>query len=374
MKNIRYRIFTILTILLLVGSCSYYEEDEIFQYPNLLIDEYELEVAKGGSMNVKILSGSLKYELISSEPDVVDATISNNTIILKGKEIGSSIITLTDVATNEQQTLEVEVISPYIEMIVDLKPGDQIEFLVNADDGVDDVWVDLNGNNQKESHENIVLGVPNRYILESNTIRIYGKANDFQMGNFNVVYLDVSKSPYLVDFACEGNKNLTSLDFSNNLRLETISVKWNSLTELKLPTDTANQLIELSCQYNNLRTINTSGCRKMYFFDCKHNQITELDLKYNTEIFALVCNSNRLSNLDVSNCFYSKIITLQDENTGEFRKEKVGLKIFFSQDNKYLDCIKISEQQLRVVDSVGYLEYGLWQKDEGTILTTEGCY
>ena len=75
---------------------------------------------------------------------------------------------------------------------------------------------------------------------------------------------------------CSEN-NLTTLDLSNNKRLNV-----------------------LYCSTNHLASLKVSGNTKLEWLDCVDNQLTSLDVSNNTELQQLSCTNNQLSTLDVS--------------------------------------------------------------------------
>ena len=57
---------------------------------------------------------------------------------------------------------------------------------------------------------------------------------------------------------------------------------------------------KLDCYYNQLTSLDVSGCTVLTTLDCRGNQLTSLDVSKNTALTALVCYSNQLTSLDVS--------------------------------------------------------------------------
>jgi len=56
----------------------------------------------------------------------------------------------------------------------------------------------------------------------------------------------------------------------------------------------------LNCYYNNLTSLNVSGCTALIWLDCNITNLTSLDVSKNTELIYLNCSSNNLTSLDVS--------------------------------------------------------------------------
>ena len=59
-------------------------------------------------------------------------------------------------------------------------------------------------------------------------------------------------------------------------------------------------LTELVCYYNQLTSLDVSGCTALTMLVCFSNQLTTLDVSANTALTMLVCDSNQLTSLDVS--------------------------------------------------------------------------
>ena len=111
---------------------------------------------------------------------------------------------------------------------------------------------------------------------------------------------EISAFANLVNLNCAGNE-LTTLDVSNNIALET-----------------------LDCSENNLEGLNISGNPGLKALNCCHNKLKELDLSQNQHLIFLVCSYNKLASLNVSelselsylvcyhNCLGSLDITMND--------------------------------------------------------------
>lgn len=101
----------------------------------------------------------------------------------------------------------------------------------------------------------------------------------------------------LTDLSCQFN-NLTNLDFSQNRMLETLSCSGNRLTDLDITQNT--YLRNLDCSSNQLTTLDVSQNTRLHLLDCSYNQLTVLDVTNNVDLAILVCLSNQLTVLDVS--------------------------------------------------------------------------
>ena len=112
---------------------------------------------------------------------------------------------------------------------------------------------------------------------------------------------------------------LPTLDVSGCTALTTLNCCWNELTELDVSQNTAltelrcdgNQLTELDvrantalaelhCDNNQLTELDVRAYTALTELWCQNNSLTELDVSQNTELMYLICNNNHLALLDVS--------------------------------------------------------------------------
>ena len=101
----------------------------------------------------------------------------------------------------------------------------------------------------------------------------------------------------LINLNCKDNK-LTTLDLSQNTKLQKLYCQWNELANLNLSACT--ELTVLDCSQNMLTSLNLSNNTKLENLDCEYNLLTVLDLSKNTELLNLFCGYNQLTVLDLS--------------------------------------------------------------------------
>ena len=104
----------------------------------------------------------------------------------------------------------------------------------------------------------------------------------------------------LTSLSCDDNQ-LTSLDVSNNTALTDLQCAFNQLTSLDLNGATA--LAYLDCYGNNLTSLDVSTNTALTFLSCDDNQLTSLDVSQNTVLRTLACNYNQLGSLDVNGAY-----------------------------------------------------------------------
>ena len=80
--------------------------------------------------------------------------------------------------------------------------------------------------------------------------------------------------------------------------LKYLSCYYNQLTSLDVSGCTA--LTELYCHSNQLTALDVSGCTALTRLECYYNQLTSLDVSKNTALTGLNCDNNQLTALDVS--------------------------------------------------------------------------
>jgi len=113
-----------------------------------------------------------------------------------------------------------------------------------------------------------------------------------------------NKNPHIVTI--KGNikgldcyyNNLTSLNVSGCTALIWLDCNITNLTSLDVSKNT--KLTYLICSSNNLTSLDVSKNTKLTELDCGYNNLTSLDVSKNTKLTELICSSNNLTSLDVS--------------------------------------------------------------------------
>ena len=99
---------------------------------------------------------------------------------------------------------------------------------------------------------------------------------------------------------CSWNQ-LTSLDLSGCTALTSLDCNNNQLTSIDVSSCSA--LTILGCSWNQLTSLDVSGCTALNGLDCYNNQITSLDVSPCTALTTLECSENySLTSIDVSSC------------------------------------------------------------------------
>ena len=116
------------------------------------------------------------------------------------------------------------------------------------------------------------------------------------------------------DFDLYGIKSLKGIEYFTELEL--LSCNYNQLTSLDVSKNTA--LKQLECSGNQLTSLDVSGCAELEILRCYDNKLTSLDVSNNTALTELWCSGNQLTSLDVSkntaltrlDCCYNQLTEL----------------------------------------------------------------
>lgn len=98
--------------------------------------------------------------------------------------------------------------------------------------------------------------------------------------------------------SCDKNE-LTTLDVSNNAALRELSCWGNHLTSINLSNN--KHLRELICTSNNLGTLDISQNPELRNLMCEKCNITSLDVSHNSKLTSLHCEHNRIGEINLSN-------------------------------------------------------------------------
>ena len=119
----------------------------------------------------------------------------------------------------------------------------------------------------------------------------------------NITSADMEKMSAITELNVAGTKNtpgtLTSLRGIEYFEsLTELRCSYNQLTSLDVSGCT--ELTELVCQDNQLTSLDVSGCTALIMLVCAYNQLTSLDVSGCTALIMLVCYYNQLTSLDIS--------------------------------------------------------------------------
>ncbi|MDO5971709.1 T9SS type A sorting domain-containing protein [Flavivirga aquimarina] len=163
------------------------------------------------------------------------------------------------------------------------------------------------------------MNVSDKGIADLTGIEAFVNITSLRCSSNNLTNLDVSDNMVLESLYCDDNA-LTSLDVSNNTALESLGCYSNELTSLDVSNNTVlrilycdtnaltsldvsnnTDLANLRCNSNALTSLDVSNNTALTYLDCRSNALTSLDVSNNTDLESLYCYANALTNLDVSN-------------------------------------------------------------------------
>ncbi|MCQ2535073.1 MAG: leucine-rich repeat domain-containing protein [Clostridia bacterium] len=101
----------------------------------------------------------------------------------------------------------------------------------------------------------------------------------------------------LEELTCDSNE-ITSLDLSKNTNLQILDCSSNQISSLDVSKNTV--LRYLSCYDNQLTSLDVSKNVNLDTLFCSSNQLTSLDVSNNVYLVDLLCSNNQLTSLDVS--------------------------------------------------------------------------
>ena len=141
------------------------------------------------------------------------------------------------------------------------------------------------------------IDVSGKYISNLYGIQFFPNLKKLVCYNKQLTSLDVSQNTALEYLDCSNNQ-LTSLDVSQNPALQTLDCSNNQLTSLDVRQNT--KLDVVWCYQNQLTELDVRQNAALEYLYCQENQLTELDVRKNIALQNLACYSNALTSLDVS--------------------------------------------------------------------------
>ena len=102
---------------------------------------------------------------------------------------------------------------------------------------------------------------------------------------------------YLVEnFDKDGDGEISVVEASEVTRIFCKDEKISSLKGI----EAFENLVKLTCSFNNLCDLDISQLKKLAYLDCQHNRLTYLDLSENKLLRMCWCGYNSIEKLDVS--------------------------------------------------------------------------
>jgi Leucine-rich repeat (LRR) protein len=160
----------------------------------------------------------------------------------------------------------------------------------------------------------IDLDVSGQNISDLTGIEFFTDLETLSAFNNNLSSIDLSQNINL-DTALLALNNLTSIDFSNNPDLISISLNDNNLSSIDLSNNTA--LLQVFVNNNNLSSIDVSMLSNLENLGVSSNNLTSLDISQNPNVFTLFCNDNQLQSLNVQNGNNTNFDNLETQNNSD---------------------------------------------------------
>lgn len=123
--------------------------------------------------------------------------------------------------------------------------------------------------------------------------------------------LDVTNNPKIEQLRCAGN-NLNSLDVSNNPELYYIDLTNNQIKSIDVSNNL--ELERITCSDNKLTSIDVTNNQKLTELNISGNSIVEIDPGNNPDLEYLYCEKNKISELELSNNKKLEILNVNDNN------------------------------------------------------------
>ena len=219
-----------------------------------------------------------------------------------------------------------------------------------------------------------------RNFLLSQNYGADGKLTAVEINNITSIFVDrnnlsslkgIEHFTALIILSCENNQ-LTTLDVSKNTALIILSCENNQLTTLDVSKNTA--LTSLFCYNNQLTALDVSKNTALTTLHCSNNQLTALNVSGCTALTTLYCPNNQLIALNVSGCTaltelscgVNKLATLDVSNNTALTELDCGenqLKALDVSNNTALTGLYCYENQLKALDV-----------SNNTALTELNCY
>ena len=183
--------------------------------------------------------------------------------------------------------------------------------------------------------------------------------------------IDVTNNILLTNLYLAGNQ-LNSIDITNNINLESLNLANNVLSNIDINNNLL--LTSLGVGSNQLTNLDISNHILLSGFSCENNQFTSLDISQNTALTSLYCNDNQITSLDLSGV--SNLTSLYCNNNQLFNLDlrngnNTNLQNFNSQNNTNLFCIDVDNIALSNV--LWGANIDSWSSFSINCITDVGC-
>lgn len=152
-----------------------------------------------------------------------------------------------------------------------------------------------------EAEQTVNLYIRNKSVYSFDEIKYFT----------SITSLNLSNDP----FKDLGYRNqLTSLDLSQNINLNTLNCSYNSLTYLRIAN--LSTLVDVNLDNNNLTSLDLSGCSSLQTLALFGNYLITLNLSGCSSLKTLSVGGNNLASLDLSDCSSLQTLTFDGGKGG----------------------------------------------------------
>ena len=132
---------------------------------------------------------------------------------------------------------------------------------------------------------------------------------DLSCGNNSLTTIDANDCAKLKKLWCGHNEILSTLNIENCKNLVELTCSYNSINSLEISGNV--RLQELSCGHNSISTLDARDCLSLTQLDCAYNGLTTLNITNCKALEKLNCESNKFATLDISTC--PKLVYIVDK-------------------------------------------------------------
>jgi len=155
------------------------------------------------------------------------------------------------------------------------------------------------------------LNIASKDISDLIGIEFFTSLTFLNITDNNLSQVDISKNILLETFLTDFNQ-FTTINLTSNVSLKTFEARNNQLSSLDLSTLVDLQTLEL--EDNQLTALDVNSNTKLAIVDLKDNQIENLDFSNNPELMAFEATNNLLSSLNLKNTANPIISTFDTKN------------------------------------------------------------
>src|SRR5690606_18031906 len=160
------------------------------------------------------------------------------------------------------------------------------------------------------------------------------------IGSSNIVSLEGINAFYnLITLSCQNN-NITSIDLTGLPKVKSLFGLDNNLTSLNLSQ--SKQLETLNCSNNQIIEIDLSQCQNLSFLGISSNELTSLDLSNNNLLQTIYATNNNLTSFDLSNKFLLRTLRIGGNQLTQINLEKLPILYEFRASANNLTGLDLS--------------------------------